>query len=163
MNYCGVKIKYFFVLLLMLAVKASYACNIVEVREPTMYAQTSRYMDALGKSDETSCHKILIKYLASADQSIRIRAALILAEIKVLPDMALPALIKNFSEPNGEEGAEYAGAVVAYGIVAEPYLEKAINHSSWYVRERACDSLMEIKNIKDYRWRNRCNPSGSSK
>lgn len=146
-----------------LSVDAAYPCSSTAENEKYTLAQTKRLMFKLSKSNDLACHKVTIDYLEHSDSSIRIHAALILSDKKVLPDLVIPALINSFATPNGEEGAEYGNAVVNYGEAALPYLMKAKNHPSWYVQERVCDSLMSLKNIKDYSWRNKCNTAARAK
>ena len=86
----------------------------------------------------------LIQLLKDADQSIRVTAAAEIVEIRAVSEAALPALIDNFAEPHGEEGAEYVAAVAAFGSRALPLLQEKLNSHNWLVRARACDTIRTI-------------------
>ncbi len=87
----------------------------------------------------------LIHLLKNEDQSVRLAAAAEIAEIRDVSEAALPGLIENFQQPNGEEGMEYVGAVAAFGEQALPHLEQALGSSKWLVRARSCDAIRRIK------------------
>lgn len=86
----------------------------------------------------------LVHLLKDSDQSIRITAAAEIAEIRAVSEDALPALLDNFDQPHGEEGAEYVAAVAAFGTRALPLLEGALKSDNWLVRARACDTIRTI-------------------
>lgn len=87
----------------------------------------------------------LIHLLEDEDQSVRLAAAAEIAEISDVSEAALPRLIENFQQPNGEEGAEYVEAVAAFGERALTHLQQAMASDNWLVRARACDAIRKIK------------------
>jgi len=87
----------------------------------------------------------LIQLLMDDDQSVRITAAAEIAQIRGVAEDALPSLIENFRQPDGEEGMEYVLAVAAFGEKALPRLERALGSSAWLVRTRACDATRKIR------------------
>ncbi len=87
----------------------------------------------------------LIHLLKDEDQSVRLAAAAEIAEIADVSESALPRLIENFQQPNGEEGAEYVEAVAAFGERALSNLQQAMSSDNWLVRARACDAIRKIK------------------
>lgn len=87
----------------------------------------------------------LVQLLKDDDQSVRITAAAEIAEIRDVAEAAVPRLIENFRQPNGEEGIEYVLAVAAFGERALPDLLQALGASDWLVRTRSCDAIRKIK------------------
>lgn len=87
----------------------------------------------------------LIQLLKDQDQSVRVAAASELAQIRDVSAAALPQLIQNFQQPNGEEGMEYVVAVAAFEEQALPHLQRALGSSNWLVRARSCDAVRKIK------------------
>ena len=87
----------------------------------------------------------LIELLKDEDQSVRITAAAEIAEIREVAEAALPSLIENFRQPNGEEGMEYVLAVAAFGEKALPLLERGLGSSEWLVQARSCDAIRKIR------------------
>lgn len=99
----------------------------------------------LPEATQRDCVPALIRLLSDEDQSVRLTTAAEIAEIRDVPEAALPQLIENFQQPNGEEGMEHVGVVVAFGGEALPHLQKAMDNSNWLVRTRSCDAIRKIK------------------
>ena len=91
----------------------------------------------------------LLEYLKDKDQTIRTVSASTIARMAIDPEKAIPALLKNYNYPRGEEGTVYVDAVAAYGEASVPYLNKALNSPEWLIRIRACDTLIQIKKNRE--------------
>lgn len=103
-----------------------------------------RSVSELPKAAQRDRVPALAHLLKDADQSVRLTAAAEIAEIRDVSEAALPRLIENFRQPNGEEGMEYVAAVAAFGERALPHLQQALHGSNWLARARSCAAIRKI-------------------
>ena len=98
----------------------------------------------LPSSAQTERVSVLIRLLNDKDQSVRLAAAVEIAEIRDVAQGAIPSLIDNFKHESGEEGMVYVRATAAFGDPALPSMQNALKSKNWLVRVRACDGIRMV-------------------
>ena len=145
------------ILLLNLFTHLTLACDVDGIDGIQQWDRnSSMIIQKLISSNSRDCHEKLVRLIHHKDQNVRIMVASTVGEQKILPELSIPALVANFSQPNGEEGAIYYEAVAKFGKQAEKDVMHALESESWLVRTRACDALMIIRKAKDMNQRHLC-------
>ena len=75
--------------------------------------------------------------LTDDDQTMRLRSAELLCDMAEHATSAIPTLIANFGQPNGEEAISYALCVARFGERAVSALTTALKDDSYFVRSHA--------------------------
>lgn len=87
----------------------------------------------------------LVELLSDQDGTIRTVTADVFAKRRVAAEQVVPALIGQFNQPNGEEGAIYVEAVAAYGESALPYVCARTDQENWLIADRVQETLRQLK------------------
>lgn len=138
------------ILLLNLFTHLTHACDVDGIDGKQQWDRnSSMIIQKLISSNSRDCHEQWVGLIHHKDQNVRTMVASTVGEQKILPELSIPALVANFFQANGEEGAIYYEAVAKFGKQAENDVMHALKSESWLVRTRACDALMIIRKAKD--------------
>lgn len=102
----------------------------------------------LSIAEQTKRIPALLVLLDDYNLAIRMKVAIELGQMASISQAAIPYLIHNFKYPNAREGEEYVQVVYLYGKAAIPELKKALSDEHWLIRDRACQAIQRINQLK---------------